>query len=100
MCEGQGTDTPGALTAKDIRESVGTVSLRGIPPRVQPGGCQQMRRAQHSLCQPPLPVTLVEMKGTKACWFFLHCSKAAMLNRGILGLCRVSLSFGSSFSVI
>lgn len=39
-------------------------------------------------------------KGTKTSCFFLHCSKAAVLNRGILGLCRVSLSFGSSFSVI
>lgn len=88
-----------SVTAKDIGESVWTVSLRGIPPKSAAWGVSEGEEGtQHSLL--PLPGcpscagdSCGSAKGTKTSRFFLHCSKAAVLSRGILGLCRVPLQF-------
>lgn len=70
------------------------------------GGSQKVRRGHSTefaafarlpfLCQ----WQLWQCKGDKEFLVLLHCSKAALLSRGILGLCRVSLSFGSLLFVI
>lgn len=86
----------GLFVTKDIRGSVWAVSLRGIPPKSAAWGSQQVRRG-HSTALARLPFLCQswQHRGDKDFLFFLLCSEAAVLSRGIWGLCRVPLRPGS-----